>query len=605
MSHCPQNPSLEDAMKPQTFFLALVCTLVLFVTSTQADETTELLLRVDLKNTTLTDLMGQMDVLRDMETSVIAKVESNRLDALDLQGISYEVLDTDPAAKDYFLVYGRNLEELQSVGYLGDVLLAQGATALVRTDQDSALLIAGLGFEIARLFMDPMKPAPEFSALSEDVFTIHPEIQDIVDAVSQSNMEALVDDLVDAGGYGTRKSNTDGGVWASQYIYDTFVSYGITDVSFHDFDSNADNVVAVLPGAVFPENILVLGGHYDSIATFSASAPGADDNASGAVAVLEAARIMSGYQFENTVVFITFASEEFGLYGSNAYARDASQRGDNILGMLNVDMIGYLASGDTQDVDISAGSSSSGLRELAFWATDQYVPGFPAIVGTGVIGGTSDHAPFTSWGYPAVWFFEDVAQDSPYIHSPNDLVGNSLNSFELAVNCTKSIVATLASLAEPVDDIAIGHTPLNDTDETVNPYPVVANVVSVEPLASGYPVVRYAVNGGGFSDLTMTPTGNPNEYQADIPAQSLGTTVGYYIEAEDVLGASDTSPSAAPDKTYEFNVEEQSSGWFMADMSASLIKGDTSRSAMVNHAAVLFLSGAVILFWRRRVRRGR
>ncbi len=599
------NPTLEDVMKKSIFFFALACTLVLFASGTQADETAELLLGIDLKNMSLTDLMAQVDVLQDMETTAIARVESSRLGALDLQGISYEVLDTAPASKVYFLVYGRNAEELHSVGFLGDVLYTQGAAALVRTDQDNALLIAGLGFEIARLFMDPMKPVPEFSALSEDIFTVHPEIQDIVNAVSQANLEALVNDLVDAGGYGTRKSNTNGGHWAAQYIYDEFVSYGIADVSFHDFDNNADNVVAVLPGAVFPENILVLGGHYDSITMFSATAPGADDNASGTVAVMEAARIMSGYQFENTVVFITFASEEFGLYGSNAYARDASQRGDNILGMLNVDMIGYLASGDTPDVDIIAGSSSSGLRELAFWATEQYVPGFPAIVGTGMIGGSSDHASFTSWGYPAIWFFEDVAQDSPYIHSTNDVVGTSLNSFDLAVNCTKSIVATLASLAEPVDDVAIGHTPLEGTDETVNPYPVVAKVISVEPLASGFPVVRYAINGGNFSDLLMGPTGNPDEYQADIPAQPLNTTVSYYIEAEDILGYNDTSPSAAPDKAYEFDVEEQSSGWLLADVSASQVKGGASRSAMANHAAALFLSIAVILLWRMKARRCR
>jgi hypothetical protein len=262
-------------------------------------------------------------------------------------------------------------------------------------------------------------------------------------------------------------------------------------------------------------------------------------------------------------------------------------------------MIGYLASGDMPDVDVIAGSGSLGLRELAFWATEEYVPGFPAIEGTGMVGGTSDHVSFILYGYPAIWFFEDVQQYSPYIHTANDTVGVSLNSFELATNCTKSILATLASLAEPLDDIAIGHTPLDDTDDTVNPYPVVAKVLSVEPLASGYPLVRYAINGGAFTDLFMTPTGNPDEYQADIPPRPLNTTVNYYIEVQDVLGYQDTSPAAAPAETYEFAVGKRQIGWLPAEMEASLIKGGTSHSMVINYALVLFLPAALLLAWKR------
>ena len=590
-------------MKKTSLFLILTCVFLVYAPNTRADEPAEFLLRVDLKDISLNDLMAQVDVLKDLDACAIAKGDENDLKNLDRLGATYEVIETDPAQKEYFIVYERNFKKLRSVGLLGDVLYMDEARTLVRTDKEGAVLIAGLGFEIAKLFMDPIRPVSEFSAPSEDVFAVHPEAQDMVDAVSQSNLEALVHDLVDAGGYGTRKSTTAGGHWAAQYIYDAFVSYGIADVSFHDFDANADNVVGVIPGAVFPENIFVLGGHYDSIASLGASEPGADDNASGAAAVLEAARIMSGYQFENTVVFITFASEEFGLFGSNAYAREAAQRGDNIIGMLNVDMIGYLASGDTPDVDIIAGSGSSGLRELAFWATEEYVPGFPAIEGTGMIGGTSDHASFTSYGYPAIWFFEDAQRSSPYIHTANDIVDVSLNSFDLATNCTKSILATLASLAEPLDDIGIGHTPLEDTDDTVNPYPVVARVVSQEPLASGYPVVRYAVNEGVFTDLAMTPTGNPDEYRADIPANPLNTTVSYYIEAQDVLGYGDTSPAAAPAETYEFEVGEPQTEWLIAEMEASVIKGSASRSPVINYAAVLLLPAALLLFWKRNEKR--
>lgn len=586
-------------MKKTTLLVLLICFFLGNAQNTRADEPAEFLLRIDLKHISLKDLIAQVDVLRDLDDCAIARGDQNDLANLERLGVAYEILETDPRQKEYFLVYHRDSERLLGLGLLGDLLYVDEARALVRTDRESAVLIARLGFEIAKLFMDPIRPVSEFPALSEAAFTAHPEVQEMVDAVSQSSLEAIVNDLVSAGGYGTRRSNTAGGHWAAQYIYDTFVSYGITDVSFHDFDTNADNVVAVIPGAVFPENIFVLGGHYDSLAFFSSYEPGADDNASGAAAVLETARIMSGYEFENTVVFIAFASEEFGLFGSNAYAREASQRGDNIIGMLNVDMIGYMAPGDTADVEIIAGSGSSGLRELAFWAAEEYVPGFPAIEGTATLFLTSDHASFTSYGYPAIWFFEDNYQYSPYIHTANDTVGLSLNSFGLTANCTKSILATLASLAEPLDEIAIGHTPLQDTEDTAIPYPVVARVVSREPLASGYPLVRYAVNGGAFTDLAMTPTGNPDEYEADIPPQTMSTTVSYYIEARDVLGYWETSPAAAPDGTYEFEVGGNNFGWFLGEMQASLIKIGTPRGPVVNWAGVLLFPAALVLFWRR------
>jgi hypothetical protein len=584
-----------------TLCLVLICSSLIFPSGTRAAPPAEFLLRVDLNDISLDELMAHVDVLHDMGTCAIAKGQAKELTILGRLGVPFEVMDKDPAVKEYFIVYERDSEKLRSVGFLGDVLYVDEARALVRTRREAAVLIAELGFEIAKLFMDPMRSVPEFVPLSGEVFGMHPGIQDMVDAVSQSNLEDIVDDLVDAGGFGTRRSDRAGGHWAAQYIYDAFISYGIADVGFHDFDGNADNVVAVLPGAVFSENIFVFGGHYDSIAFLSTFEPGADDNASGTAAVMEVARIMSGYSFENTVVFIAFASEEFGLFGSNAYARDAAQRGDNIIGMLNVDMIGYLASGDTSDVDVIAGDGSSGLRDIAFWATETYVPGFPAIEGAGMIGGTSDHVSFTSYGYPAIWFFEDAGQYSPYIHTANDIVGLSLNSFDLATNCTKAMLATLASLAGPLDDIAIGHTPLGDTGDTVNPYPVMARVVSAEPLAPGYPVVRYAVSGGAFTELSMTPTGNPNEYRADIPAAPLNTTVGYYIEAEDVLGYRDTSPASAPQETYEFEVRESGVEWGLAEIEASVMKGGASHSPAVNYAAVLFLPAVLLFLWKRNI----
>jgi len=596
-----QSQNEEAVMSRSVLALVAACLFAFlspFVGPSSAQQG-EVLCRIDAKDVSRGDLATRMDVLKDVGTYYIARGGEASLEQLSAAGIAAEILDRDPSEKTYYVVYLRDRAVLAALRSYGDVLFCDDRTAVVRASEENGRRIPELGVEIERIFMEPLKAHPVSTGIEQArLLTVHPEIQQMVEAVDQPTLENVVNDLV---AFETRASNTSNGVAASHYIYNTFRSYGIADVAYHDFDSGADNVVATIPGARFPENIIVLGGHYDSIAS-GYPEPGADDNASGTAAVLEAARILSGYQFENTIRFIAFASEEFGLVGSYYYARQASERGDNILGMLNVDMIGYLASGDTPDIDIVAGSLSAGLREVAFWAIGQYVPWFPAIAGTGFIAGTSDHASFTDFGYPAIWFFEDVQQDSPYIHTPNDTVGLSLNSFYMLTNSTKAIIATLATLAEPVDTIAIGHTPLRNTSETSAPYPVVAKVVSVNPLASGYPILRYRIDGGSFTEVVMNPTGTPDEYSASIPPQSVDTTIGYYIEARDTDGLSDTSPGGAPAVTHSFKIVAP--GWTAAAAESSTIPGSRATSSTVlNWLATVLIPPLFALLQRRRTPR--
>lgn len=113
------------------------------------------------------------------------------------------------------------------------------------------------------------------------------------------------------------------------------------------------NVVAILrpmtpgPGS---DRMFVVSGHYDSRASNASDdtsdAPGANDDGSGTTAVLELARVFSKYDFRATVVFIAFAGEEQGLYGSNQWAQMATAKGLPVEGVLNNDMIGNTVSGD-------------------------------------------------------------------------------------------------------------------------------------------------------------------------------------------------------------------------------------------------------------------
>jgi Zn-dependent M28 family amino/carboxypeptidase len=112
------------------------------------------------------------------------------------------------------------------------------------------------------------------------------------------------------------------------------------------------NVVATLRGSdpASADRVYVVGAHYDSRVTdvlnATADAPGANDDGSGTAAVIELARVLAKVDSEATIVFVAFAGEEQGLYGSDHFAGLAEQNGWNIQGVLNMDIIGSPVGGN-------------------------------------------------------------------------------------------------------------------------------------------------------------------------------------------------------------------------------------------------------------------
>ncbi len=104
----------------------------------------------------------------------------------------------------------------------------------------------------------------------------------------------------------------------------------------------------------------------------------------------------------------------------------------------------------------------------------------------------------------------------------------------------------------------IAHSPVGDTNDTTGPYPVVATVTTVQPLAS---VKLYYGTTGVFTDsLVMTATGNPNEYSASIPGPLTGVVVRYYIRARDVNGGTAVKPTGAPGTFNSFHIGPNNGG---------------------------------------------
>ena len=106
------------------------------------------------------------------------------------------------------------------------------------------------------------------------------------------------------------------------------------------------NVVAIKRGKKNPNHFVIMSGDIDSRvsdpADYTSESPGANDNASGMAGTIEAARVLSKYDFDNSIIFVGLAGEEQGLFGGKGLAEYAQKNSWNIVGILNNDMIGNI-----------------------------------------------------------------------------------------------------------------------------------------------------------------------------------------------------------------------------------------------------------------------
>jgi hypothetical protein len=107
-----------------------------------------------------------------------------------------------------------------------------------------------------------------------------------------------------------------------------------------------NNVVAIQRGTKYPNRFVIMSGDIDSRVSdpndYISASPGANDNASGMAGTIEAARVLSKYKFENSIIYVGLSGEEQGLFGGAGLANYAMKNNWEIIGILNNDMIGNI-----------------------------------------------------------------------------------------------------------------------------------------------------------------------------------------------------------------------------------------------------------------------
>jgi len=233
------------------------------------------------------------------------------------------------------------------------------------------------------------------------------------------------------------------------------------------------NVVAELPGAKTPDTIYIVCAHYDTYDnTFNHGVrPGGDDNASGTAGVLEAARVLSQYQFNSTIRFIAFNGEEGWMWGSHDYVDNVVwPNHQNIAGVINLDMI--LRPGwDSQpshvkDLNIETQNTPSctALAGKFVAAAAAYAPALPIDpVVSHANSNAGDQGPFLAKGFTAIDLLENTVDDiwnqgsNAYYHTSDDASDGMANNpnngtgitydYAFATDVVRATVGTLAGEA--------------------------------------------------------------------------------------------------------------------------------------------------------------
>lgn len=220
------------------------------------------------------------------------------------------------------------------------------------------------------------------------------------------------------------------------------------------------SVVLTIRGSTWPDEIVVLGAHLDSISNVAypdgeRNAPGADDDASGIAVLSDVLRIAmaNGWRPRRTVKFMGYAAEEVGLRGSRAIAQAYAAEGRKVVGVLQLDMTNYKTG--PIDMRLVTDFSSPVMQQYVVGLFDTYLAPLGHTRGTIACGyACSDHASWTQYGFPSAFMFEpgagttSLSDDFPYIHTPNDTLANMGYSTAPSLAFSRLGLAFMGELAD-------------------------------------------------------------------------------------------------------------------------------------------------------------
>ena len=338
-------------------------------------------------------------------------------------------------------------------------------------------------------------------------------VNGLLPQLSAANILTTIQQLSGGAGFTTRYYTSTGGGQSSTWLRNLWQGYAASrpDVTIELFETGwtQKSVIATIPGSTLASEVVVIGGHLDSINQSGSAAPGADDDASGIASLSEVLRVLLAmdYHPQRTVKFMAYAGEEVGLLGSKQIVNNYKAAGVNVVGVMQLDMTNY--KGSTSDIYFMTDYTNAAQNNFAGSLVDTYLPGITR--STDVCGyGCSDHASWHNAGYPASMPFESrMSQYNPTIHTSNDTLAQSGNNANHALKFSKLATAFVAELAKG----QLGGTPGNTA-------PTVA--ISAPANGSSYPSGTSVTFSGTANDAQDGPLSGSIAWTSNLDG-SIGT----------------------------------------------------------------------------------
>jgi len=273
--------------------------------------------------------------------------------------------------------------------------------------------------------------------------------------ISQINASSLEEYIRTIQGFGPHPTGSTALSRLRDYLYNELLRVGL-EVHLLPWSyklRQGDNIEATLEGSGSVQTMVLIGAHYDSISI----SPGADDDGSGVAGVLAIAHAMGQYQFNCTVKFVLYSGEEQGLLGSHEYAQEARKQNDNIIGVLNLDGVGYAASTE------GGKKVWNFVDENAQWMVNigrDLVETYPEFIDLTIYSRPnipiSDHQSFIDVGYVTNCYLEGTI--NPFYHTSEDIIDHvNLTYLTKVARLAGGTLATMAQLNRVLsnDDITI------------------------------------------------------------------------------------------------------------------------------------------------------
>jgi aminopeptidase YwaD len=252
---------------------------------------------------------------------------------------------------------------------------------------------------------------------------------------------------------------------AAQYIKGEFVKVGLDakEGSFKWEGKSYKNIIAEKKGITSPDRVLIVGAHYDTVP----GSPGADDNASAIAVLLEVARNIQALSLDSTIRLVAFCLEEYGYIGSAYYVGNLKKGGEEILGMISLEMVGF--TGPRQNyppylnpkyypnvgdfVAIIGNERSKELLEKVCQSFKTHIPQIPLefiiVPGNGERMEEvrlSDHSAFWDQGMPALMVTDTGFLRNPNYHFPSDRIETL--DFEFMKKVATGVFSSVVELAK-------------------------------------------------------------------------------------------------------------------------------------------------------------